>query len=201
MPHSAARAADKAVAQAMISHHAHLAAGLNQHVDALVEDVDTGYLLKAGRDRRSLLGYLRAEILPHARAEENALYPAAADLPEGRLLVAGMIDEHQALTGLVDEVAGAETLVRAAAAARAFASLFAVHLHKENDLVLPLLLAARQGAFDQILAGMHEILGSEHTDTIGGTGATAAGAEPNGHGEASRGDAVAQRRWTSRSRC
>lgn len=157
--------AQQAVVQAIISHHAHLAGGLDQRVAALVDSVATDRLLKAETARQDLLDYVRREIIPHAHAEERALYPPAAALPEGRLLIAGMTDEHRALTDLVEQLAAAaEAPVRAAAAARALAALFAVHLHKENDLVLPLLAAAPGVRLATILAGMHELLGAEHTD-------------------------------------
>jgi hypothetical protein len=155
--------ADEAAAQAVVAHHAELATGLNQRVELLVQLVDTDHRLKAETARQDLVGYVRRDIMPHALAEEQALYPPAAALSEGRLLVAGMVDEHHVLRSLVDELAGAGTLVRAAAAARALSALFAAHLHKENDLVLPLLLAAPDAALSQILAGMHELLGAEHT--------------------------------------
>lgn len=164
-----ARAADQDVAvQAVINHHALLAAGLDTHVEALLGLVETDQLLKATAARQELLDFVRREILPHARAEEQALYPPAAALPQGRLLVAGMLAEHQALTELVDEIAQtgerAGGLVRAAAAARAFAAVFATHLAKENTLVLPLLVAA-EVSLPELLAGMHELLGTDAADT------------------------------------
>jgi uncharacterized protein (DUF2249 family) len=148
-------------ARAVVNHHAQLAAGVDQRVGALVRHVESQYLLKAEDARQDLLGYLRREILPHARAEEEKLYPPAAALADGRLLVEGMIEEHRRLTALVTELADAASPVRAAAAARALAALFAVHLDKENNLVLPLLVATPEVALSQVLAGMHELLGDE----------------------------------------
>jgi uncharacterized protein (DUF2249 family) len=152
--------ADQSAAQAVVRHHAQLAAGLDRRVEALVELVDSEYLVKAESARQDLLAYLRGEILPHARVEEEALYPPAAADPTGRLLVEGMIAEHRALAGLVTELSDARSLVRAAAAGRAFGALFAVHLAKENDLVLPLLLAAPDVSLADVLAGMHDMLGA-----------------------------------------
>lgn len=152
--------AEDTAALAVIAHHAQLAAGLNDRVEALRHLVDNDYRIKAEAARQSLLGYLRQEILPHAEAEEQALYPAAAALPEGRLLIEGMLQEHWALTALVTELANASTLVRAAAAARALSALFGTHLAKENDLVLPLLVAAPGVSLAGLLAGMHELLGA-----------------------------------------
>jgi uncharacterized protein (DUF2249 family) len=39
-----------------------------------------------------------------------------------------------------------------------------VHLAKENDLVLPLLLSAPDASLAEVLTGMHELLGHEHAD-------------------------------------
>lgn len=152
-------------ARAVVSHHAQLAAGVAQRVEALVRHVDSQYLLKAEDARQDLLNYLRREILPHAGAEEEKLYPPAAALADGRLLVEGMIEEHRTLTALVTELADAASPVRAAAAARALGALFAVHLAKENNLVLPLLVATPEVALSQVLAGMHELLGDEDAGT------------------------------------
>src|SRR6266536_1382016 len=130
--------ANETAAEAVVRHHAQLAAGLDQRVEALLYLVDSEYLLKAESARQDLLGYLRREILPHAQAEEAALYPPAAAHPAGRLLVEGMIAEHRALAALVTELSDTRSLVRAAATGRALRALFAAHLTKENDLVLPL---------------------------------------------------------------
>jgi uncharacterized protein (DUF2249 family) len=154
-------------AKAVIGHHAQLATGLDQRVEALVQELDSQYLLKAEVARQDLLTYLEREILPHARAEEQALYPPAAAVADGRLLVEGMIEEHHALTALVAELADARSLVRAAAAARALAALFAVHLAKENNLVLPLLVATPEVSLRQLLAGMHELIGADIRSNAG----------------------------------
>jgi uncharacterized protein (DUF2249 family) len=165
---SVGEAAEHAVVQAIIKHHSQLAAGLNRRAEVLLDLVDNGELSWVEIARQGLVAYLRREILPHARAEEQAMYPPAATLPAGRLLIAGMIDEHHALTELVVQLATAKAPVRAAAIAQAIVALFATHLRKENDLVLPLLLAAPGVRLAAILGGLHDLLG-------GGTG-TGAGA-------------------------
>src|SRR6266508_2881220 len=102
-------AADEVAVQAVIGHHAQLAAGLTERVDALVRRVETDQLRTAQTAREDLLAFLRREVLPHARAEEQALYPPAAAHPDGRLLVEGMLAEHAALTALVEELAAASS--------------------------------------------------------------------------------------------
>lgn len=166
-PAQAPAADQDAAARAVINHHALLAADLDTHVEALLDLVETDQPLKATAARKELLDFVRREILPHARAEEQALYPSAAALPQGGPLVDGMLAEHQALTALVEEIAQtgerAGSLVRAAAAARAFAAVFATHLAKENTLILPLLVAA-DVSLPELLAGMHELLGADTAD-------------------------------------
>nr|GID87523.1 hypothetical protein Ade03nite_64470 [Actinoplanes derwentensis] len=144
---------------------------MRRRVEALLHLVDGGYLLKAEDARRDLLAYLHGEVLPHAAAEEVALYPSAAAVPAGNLLVQGMTAEHVVLTALVAEVSGTSSLVRAAAAARALDAMFVTHLAKENDLVLPLLTAAPEVSLAEILAGMHELLGADDEIAAGSSAA------------------------------
>jgi uncharacterized protein (DUF2249 family) len=153
--------ANETAARSVVRHHTQLAAGLEQRVGALLHLADGGYLIKAEGARQDLLNYLRREILPHAQAEESALYPPAAALAAGRLLVDAMIREHRALNALVAELADATSVMQAAAAGRALVALFATHLAKENDLVLPLLVTQPQVSLADLLAGMHELLASD----------------------------------------
>jgi hypothetical protein len=153
---------DRAAATAVVDHHRQLAADLARHVAllraaAVGQDPDAAW----AQHRQALLNWLRTELLPHAAAEEATLYPAAAHRPEGRLLVDGMLAEHQTITGLVTELEAADTPLDAAAAARALAGVFDVHLTKENDLVLPLLLDTGEVSLAALLDGMHDLLGAE----------------------------------------
>jgi uncharacterized protein (DUF2249 family) len=151
--------ADHRAAAAVVAHHTQLAADLGRHRAALRaaagEPAGSGWQ----QARQALLSWLRTELVPHAVAEEAGLYPAAGAQPGGRLLVDGMLDEHQAITALVPELETAGTAVDAAAAAHALAALFEVHLAKENNLILPLLLDAVQVSLADLLDGMHDLLG------------------------------------------
>jgi uncharacterized protein (DUF2249 family) len=90
-----------------------------------------------------------------------------------------MLAEHVVILGLVDETARATDPVRAAVAGRALQTLFESHLAKENDLVIPLLLAAPGVSLADILGGMHELLGADE----GAPGHTSQpAAESAGHG-------------------
>jgi uncharacterized protein (DUF2249 family) len=168
---------DRVAAQAVKRHHAQLAHGLDERVESLLQLVEDQYLLKADRVRQDLLAYLRRELVPHVRAEEATLYPATAARPGGQPLVDGMIGEHHAIIALVDELATAGSPARAAAAGRALAALFATHLAKENDLVLPLLVTAPEVCLADLLGGMHELLGVDEPEAHAAA-EDAASAEP-----------------------
>lgn len=156
--------ADAAAAAAVEAHHTEMSSALARHVQRLLTAASSGG--DAGSARTELVSWCRRELVPHALAEEHGMYPAAQAVPEGRLLVTGMLGEHAVITGLVDEVASAPDDVRAAAAATALRVVFDDHLRKENELVLPLLVGAPGVSVAALLGGMHELLGGDrHADT------------------------------------
>jgi uncharacterized protein (DUF2249 family) len=160
-------AADAAAARAVEQHHAELAGSLALRVEGLVAAAARANEGVARRAQQDLVAWLQHELVPHARAEEEAMYPHAQALAEGRLLVDGMLAEHATIAATVAELADATDVVRAAVAARALQTLFEVHLAKENDLVLPLLLGAPDVSLSDVLAGMHDLLGHGETDHEG----------------------------------
>jgi iron-sulfur cluster repair protein YtfE (RIC family) len=153
-------AADRRAASAVIGHHRQMHDELTAHADRLRAAAVGDDVPRLWSERDALVDWLRTELVPHAVAEESALYPAAAARSAGRLLVEGMLAEHRAITDLVGELASADTPVAAVAAARALSALFAVHLAKENDLILPLLLATDGISLAGLLEGMHAVLGA-----------------------------------------
>jgi len=173
----ASSGADAAAVVAVEQHHAELAGRLRAHVAAMLASAAAGGEPFAAA-RRGAASFAKGELAPHAAAEEQALYPAAGAQDRGRLLIDGMMAEHQAIGRLVDELATSTDPVRAAAAGYALQELFEVHLAKENELVLPLLAADPSTSLAQILEGMHELLGG-HDDHSSEDSANAA---PHGHG-------------------
>jgi len=146
------------VIAAIRSHHARLAEQLQALTDAVLAAVPAGAY---GPARDELLTWYRTELIPHAVAEEQALYGPAKDLDSTRLLVCGMLAEHRSLVTLIAELADASGVIEVAAAAAAARAVFTVHLSKENDLLLPALDIAGMD-LGAALDGMHEILG--HAD-------------------------------------
>jgi iron-sulfur cluster repair protein YtfE (RIC family) len=151
--------AERNAAEAVVSHHAQLADTLDGYVHALRKDAEQADAPGLWRNREALVRWLHADLLSHAYAEEAALYPVAADQPGGRLLVEGMRREHTAIAALVAEAEEASTAVALVASARALAALFAVHVAKENELIIPLLSAADGVSLAGLLDGMHDLIG------------------------------------------
>src|SRR5688572_2372529 len=110
--------ADHTAADAVVAHHSELSSILTRHVATLRAAARAGaYSWREHRD--TLVTWLQTELLPHAAAEENALYPAAQAQEPGRLLVLGMLNEHRIIGRLVTELETAGTAVDAAGAAHA----------------------------------------------------------------------------------
>lgn len=174
--------ADATAAAAVEQHHAQMAGALALRVEALLAAASRGDEVSAGAARADLVAWCEHELVPHALAEEGAMYPAAHARSEGRLLVDGMLAEHQVIVGLVRELGGPTDMVRAAAAARALQVSFDSHLAKENELVLPLLTAAPDVSVAELLGGMHELLGAE-SHASGGEPASGSGGHSCGCGE------------------
>jgi hypothetical protein len=163
--------ADATAVAAVEAHHAQLAAALAARVETLT-------VAAAGREdepvraaKDDLVGWCQEELVPHAVAEEKAMYPAAQAKAAGRLLVEGMLAEHAVIIGLVEEIGRQDDPVRATGAARALLVMFESHLSKENELILPRLSGAADVSVAELLGGMHELLGG--ADHAAGTQAEA----------------------------
>ena len=111
-----------------------------------------------GEAKQAVLDYLEQELLPHAAAEEEALYPAG-DTGMTALLVRAMRDEHRNLVAHVAELKEVVDGVEAATTASAILALFESHLSKENDLLVPALVADPRVSLGELLGGMHELVG------------------------------------------
>jgi uncharacterized protein (DUF2249 family) len=169
----ATSAADAEAVEAVKNHHAQLAGALAVQVEALMDAAARGDLLAAGAASSDLVRWCDAELVPHALAEEQAMYPKAHEDSRARLLVDAMLAEHRDLVALVDAVRQAAGPVRAAANAQALRSLFDSHLVKENEQILPLLAESSEVSLAGVLGGMHELLGGHDEGASPGAGAEA----------------------------
>ncbi len=159
----ASNEADARAAEAVEQHHAQMAGALAARVEALVLAASNRDDTAAAEARSELADWCERELVPHALAEEKAMYPAAQAKPQGRLLVEGMLGEHHVITGLVQSLRAVADPVRSAANAKALQVAFENHLAKENELVLPLLVSAPDVSVAELLDGMHELLGGGET--------------------------------------
>ena len=155
---------DAHAAHAVETHHAQMSGALAVLTEEVVSAAARGDLATAEQARHHLVSWCREELLPHAAAEEQALYPPARALPEGRLLVDGMLDEHRTIGELVDRLASSSEPVRAAGTAASLRAVFESHLAKENELVLPLLVSRPDVSVSDLLEGMHQVLGGESSE-------------------------------------
>ena len=149
--------------EAMLAHHAALAGGVARRVGALrtaVESQDHHETAAA-----ELVAYLAKEVLPHAMAEEHTLYQAAAAKEDLAETVAGMIDEHRRLVSLAERLATAGDAKAAAAEAGAIGALFAGHVAKENELILPPLAGDDAVDLAGLLVQMHRLTEAAQDET------------------------------------
>ena len=111
-----------------------------------------------------ILGFLRGTLVPHARAEEEILYPEWCKLV-GFVDAAGpMIHDHEAIVARVDrlaetDVADVDTLQELLYGLHA---LVGTHLRKEEVLQLPAFDAAPPEVAEAVLERMGALAGHAH---------------------------------------
>lgn len=159
----ASTAADAGAVEAITNHHAQLAGQLAVLTDAMVTAVERGADFEP--TRAAALAFLAGELLPHAAAEEDRLYPAATRTQRARPLIESMIAAHRIIGSLVDGIR-TEPPVRAAGSAQALRVLFDAHLVDENERILPIVAADPEVSLVEVTEGMHELLG--HTHAVNG---------------------------------
>ena len=172
---------DAAAVEAVKRHHAEMAGTLSMLAGRIAAARDAETALAA---RDELVRWAERDLVPHALAEEKAMYPPAHEDARARLLVDAMLAEHALVMGLVERLKTAGTPTEAAAEARALSVVFESHLAKENDQILPLLAEAPGVSLAGALEGMHELLG--------GHGHGHADDHEHGHGAAEASVPVAQ---------
>lgn len=150
----ASSADDSAAAEAVIAHHSQMLDDVRPLVEAVLLAAEEARNPHTARD--AVTRWCRAELLPHAKAEEEVLYAAAR--PAAPALIDAMTSEHTQLTYLIDELAAQGHPVRIAAAARALLAVLESHITKENTHVLPLLAADPAISVAALLESMHGAL-------------------------------------------
>ncbi|BBY37958.1 hypothetical protein MMAN_20920 [Mycobacterium mantenii] len=152
----ASTAADGEAVEAIKGHHAQLAGKLAVLTDAMLWAVERGADFEPAR--AAALAFLTGELLPHAAAEEDRLYPAATRTERARPLVESMIAVHRIIGSLVERIR-IEPPLRAAASGHALRVVFDAHLTDENERILPIVAGNPEVSLVEVTHGMHELLG------------------------------------------
>jgi uncharacterized protein (DUF2249 family) len=141
--------------EAMRAHHKALSEELAGRADAVSSAAVAG--LPHGVPVAAFITYLAEEVLTHAAAEEKVIYPVAAARVSLAGAVGEMIAEHVTLAALGARLAALTGAAAAGAGelARQIAGLFTAHAARENDMLLPALLADQSVDLAALLDRMH----------------------------------------------
>jgi hypothetical protein len=145
------RQADEEFATEIRTHHAAMVADLDRLTAALRDAAPEAE--PEAYDR--LTEWFKTVLVPHADEEETTTYHAAADLPEGALLIEAMLREHALIKRLVALFSESDG-VAAATYGRAVYETFESHQRKENEVILPLLLGAPQVSLADVTGHGHD---------------------------------------------
>jgi iron-sulfur cluster repair protein YtfE (RIC family) len=141
--------------EAMLTHHRALEENVRILVAALTSAVAAGNPSEVAT--AELAAYLADEVLPHALAEEQTIYRVAGTRTRLAETVTEMIGEHRSIALAIEQLTNVSTGSEAARQAESIAALFAAHVAKENDLLLPPLLADDQVDLAQMLVQMQRL--------------------------------------------
>ncbi|MGH9028680.1 MAG: DUF2249 domain-containing protein [Acidimicrobiales bacterium] len=139
----------------MLRHHRQLEAHVESRVDGLTRAVTTGGPFEPMV--ADLVACLADEVLPHALAEEHTIYRVAATRAGLSDTVAQMITQHRMLASAAERLADTPSAEQAVSLAQDIATLFATHVAKENDILLPPLVADDDVDLVQLLVQMHRL--------------------------------------------
>jgi uncharacterized protein (DUF2249 family)/iron-sulfur cluster repair protein YtfE (RIC family) len=147
--------------EAILRHHALLGERMEERVRAVRRAVDQVPLGQDGHHYEpavaELVAFLGDEILPHASAEEQTIYPTAAAQEGLTEVVDEMIGEHERLVSLTEQLASATSGFAAAGTRDEIAELFVAHVGKENDILLPPLVADDNVDLAGLPSHMHDL--------------------------------------------
>ena len=142
--------------------------------EALLEHID--HLAQAAREmpglsekerellRDRILHFLRGTLLPHAKAEEEVLYPEWAGLVGFADAAVPMVHDHEAIVARIERLEAADIRDTDTLQELLYGlyALISVHFRKEEDLQLPAFDAAPDVA-ERVIARMSAATGEGHT--------------------------------------
>src|SRR5215469_15051682 len=140
--------------EAIRAHHRELDEQLTARADAVSIAVTAGRPYEVAV--AAFIAYLAGEVLPHASAEEKTIYPVAAACTDLGDMVGEMIAEHVFLSAAASRLAVLTDGTATAEHVQQIAGHFAAHAARENDVLLPALLADRSVDLAGLLAEMHQ---------------------------------------------
>jgi iron-sulfur cluster repair protein YtfE (RIC family) len=117
--------------------------------------------------RQRILGFLRGTLIPHAKAEEQVLYPEWAKLVGFADAPAPMLHDHEAIVARIERLERADVQDVDALQELLYGlhALISVHFRKEEDLQLPAFDAAPRETTEAVLARMEAEAGHTHEHT------------------------------------
>lgn len=147
------REEDAALAENLKSHHAVMVDAL----DRLSGDLATAAASAAdtGPAKQHLETWIEEVLVPHAEEEEATSYRAAAELPEARLLIRSMLEEHVLIRQTAAHVTSAVNPLAAGTYARSLFEIFNSHQRKENEMILPLLVKSDAVSLTAVIGHAH----------------------------------------------
>jgi iron-sulfur cluster repair protein YtfE (RIC family) len=114
--------------------------------------------------RARILGFLRGTLIPHAKAEEEVLYPEWAKLLGFAEAAAPMIHDHEAIVARIERLERAD--IRDVDLLQELLyglyALISVHFRKEEDLQLPAFDAAPPEVTEAVIARMEAVTAHDH---------------------------------------
>ncbi|MGE5690248.1 MAG: hemerythrin domain-containing protein [Pseudomonadota bacterium] len=110
-----------------------------------------------------ILDFLRGTLVPHARAEEEVLYPEWARLVGFPDAAAPMVHDHEAIVARIEQLEGADAndVDTIQELLYGLYALIGTHFRKEEDLQLPAFDAAPEAA-ERVLERMGAVAGHAH---------------------------------------
>ena len=137
------------------------------HIEHIAQAArEVGRLQTAEREAvvERVVSFLRGTLIPHAKAEEEVLYPEWAKLIGFDAAAVPMVHDHEAIVARVERLEGADiddvdTLQELLYGLYA---LIGVHFRKEEDIQLPAFDAAPPEVTQAVLRRMEERTGHAH---------------------------------------
>jgi iron-sulfur cluster repair protein YtfE (RIC family) len=140
---------------------------LLEHIEHVAEAAREMPRLSGGERealRERILGFLRGTLIPHAKAEEEVLYPEWAKLVGFAEAAAPMIHDHEAIVARIErlERADVDDVDSLQELLYGLPALVSVHFRKEEDLQLPAFDAVPRETTEAVLRRMEAAAGHAH---------------------------------------